>query len=229
MCVWLKISNYILHRSNLKNPTFGRTRFGCNIEYSAFDANRCDANRIPIMHSIPSQCLNNGLKTLLCVVVRQNLNGSDIKLGWVGGFRQQSEQDDKDTIARFGCRIFDIRQAADRMSKMRNPKKRASDVEYSAEANIGSVIESFYIPLIIVHCDQMTDRRGDAVFIILFRLLSKTADRRPTQACCRCRWGFAERQRTGVLSGHCRYIEKVCCAILECGWHRNGYFQSLDL
>ena len=32
MCnVQLKIANYILHRSNLKNPTFDRTRFGCQI------------------------------------------------------------------------------------------------------------------------------------------------------------------------------------------------------
>ena len=29
--VWLKIANYILRRSNLKNPTFDRTRFGCRI------------------------------------------------------------------------------------------------------------------------------------------------------------------------------------------------------
>ena len=55
--VWLKIANYILRRSNLKNPTFDRTRFG--------------------------------------------------------------------------CRIFDIRRTAVRMSKIRDPKKRASDVKYS--------------------------------------------------------------------------------------------------
>ena len=27
--VWLKIANYILRRSNVKNPTFDQTRFGC--------------------------------------------------------------------------------------------------------------------------------------------------------------------------------------------------------
>ena len=32
---------------------------------------------------------------------------------------------------RFGCRIFDIRRTADRLSKIRHPKKGASDVEYS--------------------------------------------------------------------------------------------------
>ena len=32
----------------------------------------------------------------------------------------------------FGCRIFDIRRTADRMSKIWHPKKRTSDVEYSA-------------------------------------------------------------------------------------------------
>ena len=31
----------------------------------------------------------------------------------------------------FGCRIFDIRRTADRMSKIRHPKKGALDVEYS--------------------------------------------------------------------------------------------------
>ena len=34
-------------------------------------------------------------------------------------------------LRRFGCRIFDIRRTADRMSKIRHPKKDASDVEYS--------------------------------------------------------------------------------------------------
>ena len=58
MCnVWLKIANYILRRSNLKNLTFDRKRIG--------------------------------------------------------------------------SRIFDIRWTADRMSKIRHPKKRALDVEYS--------------------------------------------------------------------------------------------------
>ena len=41
-----------------------------------------------------------------------------------------------------GCRIFDIRRTANRMSKIRHPKKGVSDVEYSTEANIGSKIES---------------------------------------------------------------------------------------
>ena len=34
-------------------------------------------------------------------------------------------------LRRFGCRIFDIRRTAERMSKIRHPKKGASDVEYS--------------------------------------------------------------------------------------------------
>ena len=44
----------------------------------------------------------------------------------------------------FGCRIFDIRRTANRMTKIRHPKKGDLDVEYTTfdGVNIGSKIES---------------------------------------------------------------------------------------
>ena len=53
---------------------------------------------------------------------------------------------------RFGCRIFDIRRMAKRMSKIRHPKKGASDVKYSTfdggQYRIENWIESFCTSLI---------------------------------------------------------------------------------
>ena len=48
MCkVWLKIASYILRRSNLKNPTFDRTRFGCRI----FDRRLIECRKSDIQRS----------------------------------------------------------------------------------------------------------------------------------------------------------------------------------
>ena len=72
--VWLKIANYILHRPNVKNPTFDRTRFGfrifdirqtadqmsnirypkkhaSDVEYSAFDGRMIESKK-----SDPTMC-----------------------------------------------------------------------------------------------------------------------------------------------------------------------------
>ena len=37
----------------------------------------------------------------------------------------------EDVKLKFGCQIFDIRRTADQIEKIRHPKKRASDVDYS--------------------------------------------------------------------------------------------------
>ena len=104
--VLLKIANYILRRSNVKNPLFDSAS---DVDYSTFDGRTSDVE-YSTFDEWPIECRKSDIRrrALLMSNIRHSKDG-----------RSYVENPTSEE-GRFGCQIFDIRRRVLRMSNIRH-------------------------------------------------------------------------------------------------------------